>query len=71
MVPIEIGSNSLRRYTYKQEQNNALMRIELDLLEKRCEQSQLWIALYQQGTTQYYNFKVKNRYFEVGDLVLR
>ena len=50
MVPVEIGASSLRLSTYKQGQNNALMRIELDLLEERCEQSQLRIASYQQRT---------------------
>lgn len=39
MVPVEVGTSSLRRFTYEPDQNNALMRIELDLLEERREQS--------------------------------
>ncbi|PON72946.1 hypothetical protein PanWU01x14_060960, partial [Parasponia andersonii] len=57
MVPVEIGTSSLRRSTYEQDRNKTLMRIELDLLEERCEQSQLRIASYQQRTTRYYNSK--------------
>ncbi|PON77224.1 hypothetical protein PanWU01x14_028430 [Parasponia andersonii] len=71
MVPVEIGVSSLRRSTYEQDQNNTLMRIELDLLEERREQSQLQIASYQQRTTRYYNSKFRSRGFEVGDLILR
>ncbi|PON92320.1 Ribonuclease H-like domain containing protein, partial [Trema orientale] len=71
MVPVEIGASSLRRSTYEPDQNNALMRIELDLLEERHEQSQLRVASYQQRTARYYNSKVKAREFGVGDLVLR
>ncbi|PON76993.1 hypothetical protein PanWU01x14_030020, partial [Parasponia andersonii] len=51
--------------------NNELMRIELDLLVERHEQSQLQIASYQQLTARYYDSKVKSREFEVGDLVLQ
>ena len=50
MIPVEIGASSLRRSTYEQDQNNVLMRIELDLLEERREQSQLRVASYQQRT---------------------
>ena len=71
MIPVEIGASSLRRSTYEQDQNNVLMRVELDLLEERREQSQLRVASYQQRTARYYNSKVKNREFKLGDLVLR
>ncbi|PON71433.1 hypothetical protein PanWU01x14_072300 [Parasponia andersonii] len=67
----KIDANSLQRFVYEQDQNNALIRIELDLLEERREQSQLRIVSYQQCIAQYYNSKVRRRGFEVGDLVLR
>ncbi|PON72884.1 hypothetical protein PanWU01x14_063530, partial [Parasponia andersonii] len=71
MIPVEIGAGSLWRSIYEQKQNDVLLRVELDLLEERREQSQLRIASYQWRTTRYYNSKVKGRHFEIGDLVLR
>ncbi|PON57324.1 Ribonuclease H-like domain containing protein, partial [Parasponia andersonii] len=71
MIPVESGTGSLRRSVYEQNQNDVLLRIELDLLEERREQSQLRIASYQQCTARHYNSKVRSRHFEVGDLVLR
>ncbi|PON37950.1 hypothetical protein PanWU01x14_316300 [Parasponia andersonii] len=71
MIPVEIGAGSLRRSVYEQKQNDVSLRIELDLLEERREQSQLRIASYQRRTARYYNSRVKSRHFEVGDLVLR
>ncbi|PON85890.1 hypothetical protein TorRG33x02_183540, partial [Trema orientale] len=47
MVPVENGVSSLRRSTYELGKNDALMRIELDLLEERHKQSQLRITSYQ------------------------
>ncbi|PON69908.1 hypothetical protein PanWU01x14_083720, partial [Parasponia andersonii] len=70
MIPVEIGASSLRRSVYEQNQNDVLLRIELDFLEERREQSQLQIASYQQYTARHYNSKVKSRHFEVSDLVL-
>ena len=44
---------------------------ELDFLEeKRCD-SQLWVAASQRRTAQYFNSKVKARRLQVRDLVLR
>ncbi|PON46204.1 Ribonuclease H-like domain containing protein, partial [Parasponia andersonii] len=41
MVLVEIGASSLRRSTSEQDRNKTLIRIELNLLEERREQSQL------------------------------
>ena len=71
MIPVEVGLSSLRRLTYNQDQNQELQRIELDLIEEKRDQSQLKIASYQQRTARYYNSKVRNREFKLGDLVLR
>ena len=44
---------------------------ELDLLEETRAQAQLRVVSYQQRSAGYINSKVKERYFKVGDLVLR
>ena len=43
----------------------------LDLVDERREQSQLQVAAYQQKVARYFNSKVRERKFNVGDLVLR
>ena len=46
MIPVEIRVPSLRRETYNQEENFALQRYELDLLEEKCDLATLRIASY-------------------------
>ena len=43
----------------------------LDLVNERREQAQLRVAAYQQKVALYFNSKVRQRKFDVGDLVLR
>lgn len=47
------------------------LRDYLDYVEEECDQALLRIQNYQQTAARYYNKKVRNRRFEVGDLVLR
>ena len=44
---------------------------ELDLLEETRARALLRVAAYQQRSARYFNSKVKDRRFKVGDLVLR
>ncbi|PON74703.1 hypothetical protein PanWU01x14_047620, partial [Parasponia andersonii] len=60
---------SSRQSTYEQDQSSALIRIDLDLLEERREQSQLQIVSYHQCTARCLKPKVGRRF--VGKLVLR
>ncbi|XP_074327726.1 uncharacterized protein LOC141665638 [Apium graveolens] len=71
MVPVEVGSGSLRRDCYRKEEAEFNQRLHLDLLEETRENSQLRLAAYQQRATRYYNKKVKGQWLKVGDLVLR
>ena len=43
----------------------------LHSIDEKCEQAQLRVAAYQQKVARYFNSKVKERNFNVGDLVLR
>ena len=71
MIPVEVGVPSLRHETYNQEENFALQRYELDLVEEKCDLASLRIALYKWRSERYFNSKVKERRFKEGDLVLR
>ena len=70
MIPVEIGVPSLRRETYNQEENFALQRYELDLLEEKCDLAALRVASYKRQPEKCFNLKVKERRFKEGDLVL-
>ncbi|XP_074352702.1 uncharacterized protein LOC141691847 [Apium graveolens] len=71
MVPVEVGSGSLRRDCYGKKDDEVNQRLHLDLLEETRENSQLRLAAYQQRAARYYNKKVKGQLLKVGDLVLR
>ncbi|XP_074362927.1 uncharacterized protein LOC141703259 [Apium graveolens] len=71
MVPVEVGSGSLHRDRYTEEDVEVNQRLHLDLLEETRENSQLRLAAYQQRAARYYNKKVKGQLLKVGDLVLR
>ena len=43
----------------------------LDLIDEKREQAQLRVAAYQQKVARYFNSKVRERKFNVGDLVFR
>ncbi|XP_074352324.1 uncharacterized protein LOC141691485 [Apium graveolens] len=57
MVPVEVGSGSLRRDCYRKEDAEINQRLHLDLLEETRENSQLRLAAYQQRAARYYNKK--------------
>ena len=71
MIPVEVGVPSLRRETYDQEENFALQRYELDLLEEKRDLAALRITSYKRRSERYFNSKVKDRRLKEGDLVLR
>ncbi|XP_074347257.1 uncharacterized protein LOC141686100 [Apium graveolens] len=71
MVPVKVGSRSLRRDHYTEEDVEVNQRLHLDLLEETRENSQLRLAAYQQRAARYYNKKVKGQLLKVGDPVLR
>ncbi|XP_074347636.1 uncharacterized protein LOC141686502 [Apium graveolens] len=58
MVPVEVGSGSLRRDCYRKEDVEVNQRLHLDLLEETRENSQLRLAAYQQRAARYYNKKM-------------
>ena len=71
MLPVEAAISTHRRDTYDPTMNHTLLRESLDLVEELHEASQLQVASYQQKVAKYFNSKVKDKKFGVGDLVLR
>ncbi|XP_074323463.1 uncharacterized protein LOC141660380 [Apium graveolens] len=71
MVPMEVGSGSLRRDRYTEEDAEINQILHLDLLEETRENSHLRLTVYQQRAARYYNKKVKEQLLKVGNLVLR
>ena len=69
MVLVELGACSLRRDNFDPEQNMILQWCELDFLEEKWCNSQLWVVAYQWRTTQCFNLKVKTRRFQEEDIV--
>lgn len=71
LVPIKIGSPSLRVSQFKEIYNDEGLKANLDLLEEVRETALIKLASYQRRVAKHYNKVVKLRRFEVGDFVLR
>ena len=55
MVPVEIGTRSLRGDNFDPEKNKILQKLGLDFLEEKRRDSKLWVATYQRRTARYFN----------------
>lgn len=71
MIPIEVSVSSLRRKTYNQDQNHELLGAELDLIKESRDDSQFRVTAYQNRVARYFNSKVREKCFKVGDLILQ
>ena len=73
MIPAEVEFPGLQRRLLpeREEQNNAMMLNNLDLINERRDQALVRIQYYQHAAAQYYNSNVRNRKFNEGELVLR
>ncbi|KAK3017188.1 hypothetical protein RJ639_007839 [Escallonia herrerae] len=70
LIPLEIGLPSVRLITYNPDTNDRL-RGNLDLLDKKRDQSAMRLATYQHRVAKFFDKRVQSRVFRVGDLVLR
>ena len=71
MISLDIKLSTLWTKDLKQQENEAQIRANLDLLKEVREQALIHMAAYQQKVARYYNSWVKGKVFKVGDLVLR
>ncbi|XP_074362142.1 uncharacterized protein LOC141702338 [Apium graveolens] len=71
VVPLEITHGSPRIEAYEPETNEEGMRLALDLIDEVRDEGNACNAEHQQRASLYYNRRVKERFFQQGDLVLR
>ena len=71
VILVEVRVTTLRMKCFQEKKNEDGLRLNLDLLDKIKEKASLYNATYQQRMMRYYNFRVKTRRFNPGDLVLR
>ena len=68
---MEIGLFSHWMEALNAQRNSEDLWVNLDLLEEVRETVRIWMVAYQRCIIRYYNFRVKEKYFQLGDLVLR
>ncbi|GKF84801.1 hypothetical protein Tco_0249699, partial [Tanacetum coccineum] len=71
VIPAEIGMPTLRTAELDLVQNNEALEINLDLLEEKREEAVIREAKSKAKMEKYYNSKVQNTSFKLGDLVYR
>ena len=71
MFPIEVKIPTIRSHAYNQASKQSQLEESLDLIEERQDEAQLKNVAYQQQATRYFNKRVRDRKFGLGDLVLR
>ncbi|XP_062089647.1 uncharacterized protein LOC133796183 [Humulus lupulus] len=71
MLPVEVTPPYHRRTTYDQDCNHQLLVESLDQTEERREKSNIRLAAHQEKVARYFNSRVKEQKFDMGDLVLR
>ena len=69
--PFEVGLKSPRIELASTEHNEEVLRLNLHLLEEKCEQVLKRMEDYHRKTTRYYDQRVKPRSYKQGDLVLK
>ena len=71
IAPVEVGLKSPRVEFANTEHNEDILRLNLNLLEEKCEQALKRAEDYHRKTTKYYDRMVKPRSFKPVDLVLK
>ncbi|GKV12598.1 hypothetical protein SLEP1_g23719 [Rubroshorea leprosula] len=71
VIPVEVGLPSGRSDRHDDQNNEQLLRENLDLVEEIKEMSRIRNMAHQSRVAKFYNKRVRARQFQVGDLVLR
>ena len=71
VIPLENGFPTVRSSTFTSDENNELLKKNLDLIEEQWENAMVKLAYYQHKLKQGYDMNVKLRPLAPGDLVLR
>ena len=71
LLPVEIGVPALHTQSYEENENQESRLLNLELIEELREETALKMAAYQNRVARSYNRKMRERTFQVGNLVLR
>lgn len=71
MIPIEIGMPTYQVQHFDPNLNNERLKENLDLLEERREEAVVHTTNNKRKVEQYFNKRVKPRFFKVEELVLK
>ena len=71
ILPADVVFRAPRVENYNEENSDHARFVELDSLEEECLVTYVRIVKYLNGLRRYYNRNVNDRFFMVGDLVLR
>ncbi|GJW88784.1 hypothetical protein Tco_0164124 [Tanacetum coccineum] len=71
VIPVEIGMPTYRTAAVDAIHNDEELRLNLDLLEERCERAAIHEARDKLKMTKYYNVRVRGVTFKPGDFVYR
>nr|KYP55983.1 hypothetical protein KK1_002210 [Cajanus cajan] len=71
MIPVEIGEPSFRRAHFDESNNEAELRVNLDVVEDIRDRAQVVAEATKQRYKRRFDSKVKPREFREGDLVWR
>ncbi|XP_030963977.1 uncharacterized protein LOC115985150 [Quercus lobata] len=71
IILAEVGFTSYRVDNHDERKNKEAMRLQLNLLDEVRVTAEQRLARYQDLMAKHYNSRVRNRDFQVGDLILR
>jgi hypothetical protein len=71
VLPADIAFQSPRVKNHDEERSTEARELEVNCAEEHCLDTYACTTKYLEGLRRYYNHNVKDRFFVVGDLVLR
>ncbi|KAL0437706.1 UNVERIFIED_CONTAM: hypothetical protein Sradi_0478500 [Sesamum radiatum] len=71
LIPTKVVEPTSRVVNYEEQRNDEARRLDLDLVEERRDMSRMRLENYKQRILCNYNSHVKERTFQIGELVLR
>ena len=71
VISVEVRLTSYRVGNYDESRNDEAMLLQLDLVDEVRVIFEQGLARYQNLMAKHYNYKVRHRDFQVGDLALR
>jgi hypothetical protein len=71
VLPADVAFQSPRVENHDEERSSEARELKVNCIKKQCLDTCARMAKYLEGLRRYYNRNVKDRFFVVGDLVLR